>query len=211
MFWLLRLVVIATLPFILLIRGSVWLHTDYRVYPIIALAGGLLMTFVLLSIYLTFFYGRITGYVGGRKAFKTRSAILLLILISYCGYGILYVSGKNVKSPEIASEFRSLHPVLRLGVSTILLADQDLVITDADRVPEDYERMGLSRKSQSLHYRQSNGYVHAMDIRTQGRGGVRNFILKWYFKLMGFNVLRHGGTGDHLHISLLSHDRPFAY
>ncbi len=208
---MLRLVVIATLPFILLIRGSIWLHTDYRVYPIIALAGGLLMTFVLLSIYLMFFYDRITGYMGGRSAFKKRSAILLLILISYCGYGILYISGKNVKSPDIASEFRSLHPVLRLGVSTILLADKDLVITDADRVPEDYERMGLSRKSQSLHYRQSNGYVHAMDIRTQGRGGIRNFVLKWYFRLMGFNVLRHGGTGDHLHISLLSHDRPHAY
>ena len=84
------------------------------------------------------------------------------------------------------------------------------MITDANRVPEDYRKMGLKSKSRSLHYRQKNGFVHAIDIRTKGRSEFRNFCLKWYFRLMGFNVLRHGGTGDHLHVSLFSHDSPGA-
>ena len=83
-------------------------------------------------------------------------------------------------------------------------------MTDANRVPEDYRKMGLKSKKRSLHYKQKNGFVHAMDIRTNGRGEVRNFLLKTYFQLMGFNVLRHGGTGDHLHVSLHSHDNPGA-
>ena len=124
---------------------------------------------------------------------------------------MLYISGKNVKSTEIAREYTSLHPILRLGVTTILLVDKNLVVTDANRTPEDYRRMGLDDKSQSLHYRQKDGYTHAIDIRTNGRSGIRNFLLKIYFRAMGFNVMRHGGTGDHLHISLLSHDRPHAF
>ena len=68
--------------------------------------------------------------------------------------------------------------------------------------------MGMSSKKHSLHYRQSSGYVHAVDIRTKGRGSIRNFLIRTYFRLMGFNTLRHGGTADHLHISISSKDRP---
>ena len=98
----------------------------------------------------------------------------------------------------------------RLGVSTVIFLDRDLVVTDADRQPEDYKRMGLKANKRSLHYKQSNGYSHALDIRTNGRGELRNTLLRGYFTLMGFNTLRHGGTGDHLHISLHSHDSPGA-
>ena len=77
-------------------------------------------------------------------------------------------------------------------------------------MPEDYRKMGLPTKGHSLHYHKSNGYAHAVDLRTNNHSEIRNFALKMYFKLMGFNTLRHVGTGDHLHISLNSKDVPGA-
>jgi hypothetical protein len=68
--------------------------------------------------------------------------------------------------------------------------------------------MGLPTKSHSLHFKQSDGFSHAIDIRVKGRSEVRNWLLERYFRMMGFNTLRHFGTADHLHVSLLSHDRP---
>ena len=203
-FRLFSIFAIAILPFVVLIRGSVYLHAKYHFFPLAAIIGGFSLTCVILLLYVTFFFGP-------SKSFKLRLRLVLLVLIFYGFYAMLYVSAKNTKSREVSREFTSLHPVLRLGASTILLLDKSMVITDANRVPEDYEKMGLRTKSNSLHYRQSNGYVHAFDIRTQGRSEIHNFMMKWYFRAMGFRVIRHGGTGDHLHISLLSHDRPYAY
>lgn len=82
------------------------------------------------------------------------------------------------------------------------------MVTDADRQPEDYGKMGLPTKSHSLHYRQSSGYAHAVDLRTLRRGALRNALVAAYFRLMGFNTLRHMGSADHLHVSLKSHERP---
>ncbi len=203
--------ILVILPFMVLIRGSVYLHEKYHFLPSLALIGGLSLTFVLLSIYVTFFYGRIYGHIGTAGSLKRRSVLILVVLLSYVAYGLIYLSNGNVKNPEVAREFLSLHPILRMGVSTVVLVDSKLVVTDANRLPEDYRSMGLNSKNHSLHYRQSSGYVHALDIRTHERSGIRNFLMKWYFRAMGFRVLRHYGTGDHLHISLMSHDRPGAY
>ena len=72
----------------------------------------------------------------------------------------------------------------------------------ARRDPGDYVAMGLTPMEASDHYRQSDGYVHALDLRTRGRPAWRNQVGEWSFRLMGFRVLRHVGTADHLHISL---------
>jgi hypothetical protein len=201
---ILIIVLIATVPFVVLIRGSVYLHETYHFFPMAAIIGGFSLTCVLLLFYITFFFGP-------SKSFMARLRLLTLALLFYGVYALLYLSTKNAKSEAVARQYTSLHPVLRLGVSTILLMDRQMVITDAHRLPEDYRRMGLEQKNQSLHFRQSNGYVHALDVRTNDRSAIRNFLLKWYFRAMGFRVLQHGGTSDHLHISLLSHDRPTAF
>jgi hypothetical protein len=60
----------------------------------------------------------------------------------------------------------------------------------------------------SLHFRQRDGYVHAMDLRTIGRGAVRNWTTAVYFRVLGFRTLRHVGTADHLHVSLPLTRRP---
>ncbi|NND32858.1 MAG: hypothetical protein HKN76_09725 [Saprospiraceae bacterium] len=204
LFKVLFITIIAILPFVVLIRFSVYLHATHHFFPLAAILGGFVVTFVILLLYVTFL-------LGPSKSLKRRLRLLALALLFYGVYAMLYVSAKNTKSIAVSHEYTSLHPVLRLGVSTLLLIDRSLIITDANRLPQDYIRMGLRSNSQSLHYRQSNGYVHALDIRTNGRWGIRNFLIKWYFKAMGFRVLRHGGTADHMHISLLSHDRPYAF
>lgn len=193
------------LPFVVLIRGSVYLHKIYFFYPVPAILGGFILTAALLAFYLIFFLKT------PAKFFKNRFKISVIVLGVYILYAFHHISAVNVKSGEVAREYTSLHPILRLGLTTLMLMDKDLILTDADRIPEDYDRMGLSAKEHSLHYRQKNGYVHAIDIRTNDRSGIRNLLLKVYFKSMGFQVLRHGGTGDHLHVSLLSHDRPKAF
>jgi len=208
---LLKLLLLLVLPFILLIRGAVYFHGEYDWLPGASLLISGAITTVLLFIYLTFMYGRVTGKIGSGNVLKRRSMIALLLVLGYSIYGLFFLSNTNAKSSEVRSEFTNLHPIVRLSISTILFLDHDLIITDAKRRPEDYKKMGLSTKKRSLHYKQkSSGYVHAVDIRTNDRSELRNTLLIWYFKCMGLNTLRHGGTADHLHISLKSHDSPGA-
>ena len=91
---------------------------------------------------------------------------------------------------------------MRVALSTFILADDDLVITDVARTPADYVAMGLPVRDASHHYRQRDGYVHAIDLRTIGRPQWRNWITQQYFRTMGFRTLRHVGTADHLHVGL---------
>jgi hypothetical protein len=62
--------------------------------------------------------------------------------------------------------------------------------------------MGLTPIEASLHVRQDDGYVHALDLRTEGRSELRNRAIQIAFWALGFHTLRHVGTADHLHVSL---------
>ncbi len=208
LFFILKSVLLIVLPFIALIRGAVFFHSEYNFHPQMAIIAGGLVTLLILIIYFSWFYGRITGKMGSSESFKFRAFLAAVLIIAYCMHGLFFFSGKNAKTNAVEKEFTSLHPILRLSISTILFIDNKLILTDASRVPEDYQKMGLKKKSHSLHYKQSNGYAHAFDVRTKGKSELRNKLLQLYFRLMGLNTLRHGGTGDHLHISLKSHDRP---
>ena len=205
-----KIIFILTLPFILLIRGAVYVHHEYNPGAYLSLAGGGLLAVIVIIVYLSFVSGYISKKLRVMRSFRRKGAIALLIVAGYSIHGLFFLSSKNIKSPELKKEITDLHPVLRVAVSTIIFIDKDLIITDASRTPEDYKRMGLKSKRNSLHFKQSNGYVHAFDIRVKNRSWLRNGLLQLYFKAMGFNTLRHGGTGDHLHISLTSRDRPWA-
>jgi len=201
------------LPFIALIRGSVYLHEAHGLLPWLSILGGIGITIVLMFIYFSFIYGKITGKFGKTGSVKRRAIIAILVVLLYSLHGLFYISGKNLKNKQLQSEILSVHPIVRLSVSTLIHIDKSLIITDANRRPEDYRKMGLKSKSHSLHYKQSNGYSHALDIRTRDKNIVGNFLVQNYFRLMGFRTLKHGGsstTGEHLHISLMSHDRPYA-
>ena len=207
---ILKIVVIIVFPFILLIRGAVEFHEQFHFSPFLSILAGVGVTALLLFLYFTVFYSHYSGKLGSMKGLKLRILAALLITLFYATHGIFYISTGNLKNDHVKSEINKVHPILRLSVSTIVILDSDLIITDGKRIPEDYRKMGLKEKAHSLHYKQKNGYAHALDLRTNNRSEVRNFLLQNYFRLMGMNTLRHVGNADHLHISLMSHDRPYA-
>ncbi len=170
--------------------------------PWVSVAAGAGVSAIFLTLCLTIIYKWMAGRVGSFKAFRWRVFLSLMLVLSFCIYGLIFLSESNAKGKLVADEFTSLHPVLRVGISSTILADQSLLITDASRVPEDYDKMGMGRNGKSLHYPQADGFVHAVDIRTNGRSEFRNQFLQVAFRLMGFRTLRHTGTSDHLHIAL---------
>ena len=117
-------------------------------------------------------------------------------------HALIYFSSANAKSQRVRAYYASLHPLLRLALSTLILADRDLVVTDLVRGPDAYAAMGLTPNDGSLHYFQRDGYAQAVDLRTAGRGVLKNRLVQAYFWSMGFATLRHVDTGDHLHVEL---------
>ena len=124
------------------------------------------------------------------------------VVFTWCVYAAFYLSRVNVKSDDVRAYYTAVNPILRVALSTIVLVEPDLVVTDMGRVPGDYRRMGLPVNDRTKHYRQSDGWVHAVDLRTRGRGEIRNRLVQLYFWSMGFSTLRHVGTADHLHVQL---------
>jgi hypothetical protein len=187
------------LPFFLLVRGSVWLY-EWRRYPAwLALALAATATLVLVTAYGAWLTHRLTG----RARFSVIARwVALPLVVGYTGHALLYLSRTHAKAEAVRAEYRATHPLLRLALSTLFLTNEDLVITDLRRVPSEYASMGLPVNAASLHYRQADGWVHAVDLRTADRGAIGNWLLARYFELMGFRTLRHVGTADHLHVEL---------
>ncbi len=187
------------LPFYVLIRISVYLNLSYGYPGWLALLGGISVSIVLLLIYLLFLFQKIKNR---KRRFQFSLGGAGAMVFGFCLFSLFYLSGVNAKTPEVREVYRSMHPILRVAVSTVTLADGDLVITDIKRVSGDYEAMGLPVNPNSLHYRQETSYVHAVDLRTRDRGIIRNFVLQTSLEFMGFRTLRHTGTADHLHVEL---------
>ncbi len=195
--WVFGLPIAVAIPFILLVRLSTWLYVvkqmnGWGALILSALAGALILGAIVWVV------GRKFGARPGLKVVRYTA----LLLGFYCVYLLVFVSMSNVKTEDLQATYRHLHPVLRVALSTFILLDGDVVVTDTERVPEDYRAMGLSSRSTSFHFEQEDGYVHAVDLRTRDRTRLQNTVTKVYFDLMGFSTLRHSGTADHLHVSL---------
>lgn len=197
--WLTGIVAICVLPLLVLVRLSVWFYSDYGLWPWIAVLGGAAAAALVLVVVALILIRGVTGSFRTPKYLKRTMFALALV---YCGYSAMFISASNVKSEQVQETYTSLHPSLRIALSTWILVDPELMITDAERKPEDYGRMGLPENERSLHLVTPSGYVQAVDLRTMGRPEWRNFLTTLYFKAMGFQVLRHLGTVDHLHVSL---------
>ncbi len=192
-------IALAVLPFLVLVRASVWSYATFGAPTWVALGSGAFLTLVLVGVYGAGISARLTGRARVRLMF---TRIALPITIAYCGYALLYLSSANAKSDAVKTYYTSLHPIFRLALSTAILFDRDLVVTDVRRIPSDYVAMGLPVREASLHYHQADGYVHAVDIRTIDRPAWRTGATALYFRFMGLRTLRHVGTADHLHVSL---------
>jgi hypothetical protein len=195
---LLRLGFIIALPFVVLVRGAVWLHQRYGVGAWIALGGAAQATLVVLTLYGGWIVRRITGRARWGHVAKWIAAPLV---VCYCGFGLLYLSRLNAKTDAVRAVYTATHPLLRLALATLILVDRDAVITDLARSPDDYSRMGLPVNARSRHYRQPDGWVHAVDLRTQGRP-IASRLTAGYFRAMGFTTLRHEGSAEHLHVEI---------
>jgi hypothetical protein len=199
--WAIRLwlgIVALLLPFYVLVGGAVLAYRRFEVPTWPALLSGVLLTALILLVYAAAVSKKVSG------KFRMPSFLpkaILAVVGAYALYALIYLSSLNVKG-GVEDTYHSLHPLLRLATSTFILVDGDLVITDMERRSADYARMGLPVYEQSLHYEQDDGYAHAVDLRTLGRGAWRNFLMTAYYRAMGFRTVRHVGTADHLHVSL---------
>jgi hypothetical protein len=195
----LSIIVLGALPFVALIRGSLYLQ-QLRGWPAgIALTAAVLASAGLVALYLTWLVRRFTG--------RVRARVLLLwvalpVVACHAGYALAYVSSANLKHDRLRAHYTSLHPGLRVALATLILVDRELILTDFQREPDDYAAMGLRVNPASQHYPQRDGWAHAVDLRTVGRGWLRNAAVEWYFRAMGFATLRHVGTADHLHVAV---------
>lgn len=195
--WLAGIVAICVLPLPAIVRLSAWLSSAYGIWPWISVLGGAIATALVVFLVALVLLRKASG--GFRWLFKR---VMSAVALVYCGYLALLISAGNMGSEAAQETYASLHPSLRLALSTWIPADPSLVIGDAERSPEDLGRMGLPEDEAALHAVTSSGYVHAVDLRTAGRPEWRNFLTTLYFKATGFRVARHTGTTDHLHVSL---------
>ena len=192
-------VFLLVVPFAVLLRGSTYAYQEMAWGSWASLLIGLLAAILVVALYLLLLGKK----VGIKKSIFKYSLMASGLLVGvFVIYSMLFVSASNLKSTNLKNTYTELHPLLRISVSTMILVDKESIITDIGRRPADYDKMGLPRLENSLHFAQSNGFVHAIDFRTNGRGALRNKLVEWYFKILGFRTLRHVGTADHLHISL---------
>lgn len=187
------------LPVVALLRGStaLYLHAGWPAWP--ALAGAAAVAAALVAGYAALLSRKLTGRARLRFVATWIAAPLVL---AYCAHALLFLARVNAKTDDVRAYYRGLHPALRLAVSTFVILDDGLVVTDIHRTGADYDLMGLPVVESSLHFPQADGWVHAMDLRTIGRGRMRNWVTAACFRLLGFRTLRHVGTADHLHVSL---------
>jgi len=186
------------LPFAVLVRVSVYLYSR-GLGNWAALGAAAVSVFALLLLYVVILRVRFQRKLSVPKLVRRG---LVVVVAGYVGYALIYLSGANAKTEEIRSAYVALSPILRVATGTVLLADQEAVVTDVGRTRADYVAWGLAVNEASLHFEQDDGFVHAVDLRTQGRPEWRNGALLTYYRVMGFRTLRHVGTADHLHVSL---------
>ncbi|NLR91353.1 hypothetical protein [Flammeovirga agarivorans] len=197
-----------SLPFLFLIRGAIYLYHEYNINTWIGLMGGITMSALCIWAYFSIISLMIVNIKKIRFSHLKWSAIsVALIVLSYVVFALFSFTGNNAKNEKIRAEYTQLHPYLKISVRTFLFLDKGMLITDLSRTPDDYTSMRLQKKGRSLHYKQNTGYVHAMDLRTKNRPFWMVWMAQLYFKSLGFNAVRHGGTGDHLHVSLSIYER----
>ncbi len=119
-----KIVVVALLPFLALVRVAVFLYEHEGWPTVLALAGGTACTAAVVTAYGAWAWHRLTGQV--RLALVGRR-IALPFVVAYSIYALVYLSSANAKSDRVRAYYASLHPLLRVGLSTLIVFDRDAV------------------------------------------------------------------------------------
>jgi len=192
-------IAVIALPFVVLVRGAVLLYESAHWPSSLALLASGVAMIGVFALYGALASRRFTGKA--RFGWIARWVALPLVA-GFLIRGLIYLDRSHAQSESIRAEYRETHPLLRMALATLDLADDRLVVTDMSRSAADYARMGLPVLANTMHGVQRDGWVHAVDIHTAGRGFIVNLMVQGYFELMGFRTLRHVGTADHLHVEL---------
>ena len=187
------------LPFFILIRTAVYLNLNEAWNSWTSLGGGMLATVVFLTILMFIIFRKVKSK---KMLFQIGASSVSMLVGGFTIYGLMYLNSVNAKTESVQEVYKSLHPILRIAVASVTLAENELVITDIKRTQDDYINMGLTPLQSSMHYVQEDGFVHAIDLRTIGHSELRNNSLELSLKLLGFKTIRHVGTADHLHVAL---------
>ena len=91
----LSLLLAFVLPFVILIRGTNLLRMEagWPFLPSIIVSA--LVTSILLFIYISLIYGKITGHWGKRAALKGRLYFTLFVVLAFTIHGITFISTKQ--------------------------------------------------------------------------------------------------------------------
>lgn len=190
---------VIVLPFVILVRGAVTLYERAGWPTWLALLGSGAAMITVLAVYGALVTRRLTGRA---RFWWIARWVALPLVLGFVVRGLVFLDRSHAQDQAIRGEYRQAHPLLRVALSTLELADDKLVVTDVSRSAADYVRMGLPVVTGTLHGPQADGWVHAVDIHTRGRGFLVNLLVATYFRAMGFRVRRHVGTADHLHVEL---------
>ena len=193
-----KVVVIVALPFLVHVRLSVYLYKQ-SVPTWLAIVLAAMFTAGIVTVYAIWLSRK---FVGAARATTVVNWIALPLVAAWTVYSTFYLARVNAKTDAVRDYYSAVHPILRVALSTVILVDGDLVITDTRRRADDYARMGLPVNERTYHYQLADGWVHAVDLRTIGRSEIKNRMVQLYFWTMGFSTLRHVGTADHLHVQL---------
>ncbi len=149
-----KIAAFVALPFVVLIGGAVWLYRVQAIPTWLALATSGILAAGLLTAYGAWICQRLTGKARLRFVFTT---LALPLIMFYCGYTLLYLSSVNAKTEDVRQYYTTVHPLLRVALSTAVLFDRDIVVTDTRREVGDYARMGLPALDNSLHFPKQAG------------------------------------------------------
>ena len=197
--WVMGMGILVATLFAILVRGSVFSYDTWAFGASLSLVSAVLMTvpFLLLGAWVII---RGRGIV--RKVRHTLIRGTISIAFIYMGYAVLYVASTNAVPDEIREEYQTIHPLLRLAASPVIVFDPSAFRHPDGSVLEDYRLMGLSANEANLHFVQKDDLIHSLDLVTDNRSEWRNRAIELGFWAFGFHSLRHRGLGDHLHVSL---------
>lgn len=197
--WVMGMGILVATLFAILVRGSVFSYDTWAFGASLSLVSAVLMTVPLLLLGAwVIIRGR--GIVRKVQLMLIRGAIMITFI--YIGYAVLYVASTNAVPDEIREEYQTIHPLLRLAASPVIVFDPSAFRHPDGSVLEDYRLMGLSANEANLHFVQKDDLIHSLDLVTDNRSEWRNRAIELGFWAFGFHSLRHRGLGDHLHVSL---------
>ena len=197
--WVMGMGILVATLFAILVRGSVFSYDTWAFGASLSLVSAVLMTVPLLLLGAwVIIRGR--GIIRGFQLMLIRGAIMIAFI--YIGYAVLYVASTNAVPDEIREEYQTIHPLLRLAASPVIVFDPSAFRHPDGSVLEDYRLMGLSANEANLHFVQKDDLIHSLDLVTDNRSEWRNRAIELGFWAFGFHSLRHRGLGDHLHVSL---------